>query len=96
MSVLILINGEEDFLIERAARDEAQFSFADEILQFWAPKDIDKYIQESSCSVIGNSRRAFIIWDATVIPPLPENKPLSLHSRGVCLLRPCMLVRRIP
>ena len=73
MSTLILISGEEELLIERAAHDEAKLSLADEILQFDAPDGIDEYLQESTCSILGNGKRAFILWDATEIPILPEN-----------------------
>ena len=73
MSVLVLISGEEELLVERAARDEAQLSLADEVLHFWAPEGVDAYLQESQCSLLGGGRRAFILWGATEVPPLPEN-----------------------
>ena len=73
MSDIILISGEEEFLIERAVYDEISLSLADEVLQFHSPKQIDEYIQESSCSVIGNNKRIYIIWGATEIPILPSN-----------------------
>lgn len=73
MAILILISGEEELLIERAAQDEAQLSLADEVLQFTAPADIDSYLQESQCSLLGDGKRAYILWDATEVPSLPES-----------------------
>ena len=73
MSVLILISGEEELLIERAAQDEAHLSLADEVLHFQAPDEIDNYIQESAASLLGGGKRAFIVCGASEVPPLPEN-----------------------
>jgi DNA polymerase III delta subunit len=73
MAVLILISGEEQLLMERAARDEAQLSLADEVLHFQAPDGVDAYLQESACSMLGGGKRTFILWGATEVPALPEN-----------------------
>jgi len=59
--------------MERAAQDEAQLSLADEVLQFTAPADVDNYLQESQCSLLGGGKRTFILWDAAEVPPLPES-----------------------
>lgn len=73
MSVLILINGEEEFLIERAVYDEAHLSLADEIIEFNYRDEIDSYLQESIAPLLGDGKRTYIIWDATDIPVLPSN-----------------------
>jgi len=73
MSILILVSGEEEFLIERAVQDEAHLSLCDEILHFHAPGGIDEYLQESSSTIFGSGKRVYILWNATEVPLLPEN-----------------------
>ncbi len=70
MPNLIIISGEEDFLMERAARDEASLSLSEETLEFNAD-ELDGYLVESSSAIIGGHKRSFIVWDAKEIPPLP-------------------------
>lgn len=60
--------------MERAALDEARLSLVEEVLQFWAPKGIEAYLQESQCSLLGGGKRTYILWDATEVPVLPENQ----------------------
>jgi DNA polymerase III delta subunit len=73
MPSLILINGEEEYLIERAVNEEVRSSLADEVLHFYAPSGVEEYLKESSCSIFGIGKRAYVIWDATEVPNLPEN-----------------------
>jgi DNA polymerase III delta subunit len=73
MTALILISGEEELLMERAAQDEAHLGLSDETLEFQAPDGLDEYLQESSCSLLGGGKRTYIVWDATEVPPLPES-----------------------
>ncbi len=64
--------------MERAAQDEAELSLADEVMNFWAPKGVDAYLQESQLALLGGGKRAYIIWDATEVPSLPENSQDTL------------------
>lgn len=73
MPVLVLISGEEELLMERAAQDEAHLSLAEEVMQFDGASGMDDYIQESSCALLGGGKRTYIVWDAKEVPPLPEN-----------------------
>jgi DNA polymerase III delta subunit len=73
MPVLILISGEEELLMERAAHDEAHLAFGEETLEFFAPDGVDAYLQESQCALLGGAKRTYILWDATEVPALPEN-----------------------
>lgn len=67
---LILINGEEDFLKERAARDEAEAVLAD-VSDYFLPEDLDRYLEESSMPPLFGGRRAFVVWGAKEVPALP-------------------------
>lgn len=73
MPVLVLISGEEELLMERAAQDEAHLSLAEEIMQFDGSSGLDDYLHESSCALLGGGRRAYIVRDAKEVPALPEN-----------------------
>ncbi len=70
MPNLIVISGEEEFLMERAARDEASLSLSEEVLEFTSD-ELENYKIEAGSAVIGGQKRTFIIWDAKEIPPLP-------------------------
>jgi DNA polymerase III delta subunit len=69
---VILISGEEELLMERAAYEEAQLSLSEETLEFTAD-NIDEYLQESQCSLLGGGKRTYIIWDAKEVPAPPES-----------------------
>ncbi len=71
MPQLFLINGEEIFLKERAARDEAVSSLADSVSEFILPDGLADYEAESSSFPFFGRRRAFIVWDASSVPILP-------------------------
>jgi DNA polymerase III delta subunit len=73
MSSLILISGEEDFLMERAARQEASASLASEISEYHAPDGLESYLYDSQVPLMSGASRAFIIWKAKEIPSLPES-----------------------
>lgn len=74
MATLILVSGEEEFLVERAARDEARMALAGEVCEYSLPGDLDRYLFESQARVIDESARAFIAWGAKDVPPLPEGR----------------------
>jgi DNA polymerase III delta subunit len=72
LSSLIIINGDEEFLKERAALDEARSSLVDFVYQY-DQKDLDKYKEESEVPLMFGGSRAFIVWNCVEIPPLPDN-----------------------
>jgi DNA polymerase III delta subunit len=72
LSSLILINGEEEFLKERAAFDEANSCLADSVHTYRAPDEIGAYLDESGMDLLFGGRRAFIVWDAKEVPSLPS------------------------
>lgn len=91
MASLILIAGEEEFLMERAARDEARMSLASEILEFTFPKDEERYNYEIQTPLLEASSRAFIVWEAKEIPTLPSGDSDTLVF--VCGKKPIPDVR---
>jgi DNA polymerase III delta subunit len=82
VSKLIVIYGEENFLVERAAREEAALCIPDEIIEYHLPDDLDRYLDDSSIPVIGGGRRVFILWGADAIPILPESDDDTLVVVG--------------
>lgn len=72
MVSLVLISGEEDFLINRAAGDEARLALAQEILEYEFPDDLEKYLRESSAG-FESSKRAYIVRNPKEIPVLPAS-----------------------
>jgi DNA polymerase III delta subunit len=75
---LVLIYGEEEFLMERAAREEACLYIPDEIIEFDFSDELDKYIEESQAPLVIGGRRAFILWGANTVPSLPCNDDILI------------------
>ena len=73
MSSLTLISGEEDFLAERAAHEAAHASLCDETFQYYLPDGLNAYLQESQSPLISGGSRAYILWGAKEVPPLPDS-----------------------
>lgn len=74
MSALIIINGEEEFLKERAAFDEASSSLIDSVYQYIADSELNKYRDESQMLLLSGGSRAFILWGVEDIPELPAGE----------------------
>lgn len=81
MASLVIINGEDEFLKERAALDEAHNFLVDE-LDWFDYSDLDRYLDESQMVPISGEGRVFIIRRAKKIPELPcgENDVLIIIS----------------
>jgi DNA polymerase III delta subunit len=94
VSTLVLISGEEEFLMERAARDEAGSFLADEILEYGGD-DLDSFLLESQTSPIVRSRRAFILWGAKDVPYVPDGDDLFVIVSGKKLLKDPRAVRSL-
>ena len=72
MSSLILVNGEEDFLMERAVRDEVAVSLIGEVSEFRLPDGLEGFLYESQTPLLSGAPRAYVLWDVVEIPSLPE------------------------
>ncbi len=59
MPNLIVISGEEEFLMERAARDEASLSLSEEVLEFTSD-ELENYKIEAGSAVIGGQKRTLL------------------------------------
>lgn len=77
MSDLIIINGDDEFLKERAAYEYTDGFLADEILKFDFPDDELKYTELSQC-YLSDKRTAFLIRNSDRIPELPINNSLLI------------------
>jgi DNA polymerase III delta subunit len=73
MSSLILISGEEDFLMERAAMQEASSSLSSEVNEYMMPGEIESYKVDSQIPLMSGKTRVFILWEVKDIPMLPDN-----------------------
>lgn len=71
MSTLIIINGEEEFLKERAAFDEACSSLIRSIIQFDCESNLPQYLDEIQSIPLSGESRVFILWNVDQIPELP-------------------------
>ena len=72
MTTLVLISGEEEFLMERAAREEAVHSLASEASEYRLPGQLEDFLFESQAFPLSGGRRAFILWGAKEVPPIPS------------------------
>jgi len=68
----VLISGEEEFLMERTARDEAVHSLASETSEYWLPDQLDAFLLDSQVTPLAGGKRAFILWGAKEVPPVPD------------------------
>jgi DNA polymerase III delta subunit len=69
VATVILISGEEELLMERAALGEATSMLPDSVLRF---DEEAAYVEEMSCRPIGGGRRVFVV-RATSVPKLPND-----------------------
>jgi len=81
LSTLTIINGDEEFLKERAALDEARSSLVDHVYQY-DHSDLDKYKEESEIPLMFGGSRAFIVWNCLEIPPLPNDDDTLIVVSG--------------
>lgn len=72
MSTLILVNGEEELLKERAAREEANVSLTGDITEYDAHEELDSYLEEIQMTPFGGEGRTFILWKSSEVPILPD------------------------
>lgn len=74
MPELVVISGEEEFLMERAAKNAASSRLFNETFEYKFPDDKEKYLEESRIGLFGENPKAFILHDCDQIPDLPENE----------------------
>ncbi len=73
MGNLILVNGEEEFLMERAVADEIEASLIGDVSHFHLPDDLEDYLYSRQVPLMNGGNRAYVLWDVVDIPDLPEN-----------------------
>ena len=71
MPDLILINGEEEFLKERSALDEASARLSELVITYRADEGLGDYLEESQLVPLFERPRVFILFDAQSVPELP-------------------------
>jgi DNA polymerase III delta subunit len=74
----LIINGENEFLKERAAKEHASTRLASETLTFFIPEDLNSYLRMSQFSSMDSGEKVFIVWSKSEIPLLPINEKDSL------------------
>lgn len=86
----IIINGEDEFLKERAAKEQADAHLSDEIFTFFIPEDLNPYLRVSQLSSFDSRNKVFIVWSKSEIPLLPasEKDLLIVVARGKKLSDP--------
>ncbi|HEY8097222.1 MAG TPA: hypothetical protein VIE65_14150, partial [Methylobacter sp.] len=67
MATLVLVNGEEEFLKERAALQEAESGLFSSVIHY-DEADIAKLRDEIELTPVFGGRRCFILWNVTKIP----------------------------
>jgi DNA polymerase III delta subunit len=73
VSNLVIVTGEEEFLVERAAREEAALHVPDEIIEYELPDQLEQYLEDSQIVPIISGRRAYIV-KSDKVPDLPIYK----------------------
>ena len=82
MTTLILISGEEEFLMERAARDEAVHSLSSEVAEYRLPGQLEDFLLDSQTTLLSGGRRAFILWGAKEVPTIPSGDDIVIVVSG--------------
>jgi DNA polymerase III delta subunit len=72
VSNVIIVSGGEEFLMERAAREEASSRLFGEVLEFRFSSGSESYADESRSPVFPGPPRAFIVWGCESVPEPPE------------------------
>jgi len=82
LSAIILISGEEEFLVERAAIDEARSLLPDRVCHY-DESEIGSYLEESQMMALFGETRVFVLHNVTKIPRLPvlDSDSLILLSK---------------
>lgn len=83
MSSIIVINGEDDFLKERAAWGEASMSLSKSVVQFYLPEDLSSYEEMAEMgSVTDEPPETMILWNAKEVPSLlPEGNVIVVSGK---------------
>lgn len=86
MSTLILVNGDDDFLKERVALDEAAMALTSNVTQFTFPEDMDRYLEFLDVRPISDVQIVTIIWNASSVPDaLSDGVTIIVASKGKVL-----------
>lgn len=74
MATLIILNGDEEFLKERAALEEARSLLLPSLSIFRFPDGLSSYLEDSAMLPLDGAARGFVVFNAKTIPLLPEGK----------------------
>jgi DNA polymerase III delta subunit len=86
VSTLILVNGDDDFLKERVALDEAAMVLTPNVTQFTFPEDMDRYLEFLDIRPMSNVQNVTIIWNASNVPNiLDDGVTIVVASKGKLL-----------
>ncbi len=72
MPTLILVNGEERFLMERAVQDEISVSLSEDVTIYDFPDGLESYLYDSQIPLMSGASRAYVLLDVVDIPQMPE------------------------
>lgn len=72
LSELVLINGEEEFLKERAALEEARSSLSASVFRYSEPDGLGPYLEEAQLTPLSGEGRVFLLFDVSAVPELPS------------------------
>lgn len=72
MADLVLINGEEEFLKERKALEEASSRLSDSVIRYRMPDDLPLYAEEAQLVPFLGQARVFVLFDVKEVPDLPS------------------------
>lgn len=80
---ILIIDGDDEFLVERAAREEAtSYLSSVESLEFFLPKNLDSFQEYLNTSSFEDERRSVIIHGATSIPDIMSDDLLIFMKIG--------------
>lgn len=77
MPDLVIINGEEDFLKEKAVKDELSTRLINDV-SYFSDKEIDLYLESINYPLMFGGSRAFVITECKQIPDLPSGSDLLI------------------
>ena len=86
MNTLIIVNGDDDFLKERVALDEAAMALASSIQHFRLPQEADSYAEFLDVTPLDGAGLAIVIWNASEIPELlADGTTIVVAAKGKVL-----------
>lgn len=72
MSILLLVSGEDEFLLEREVLVQAQTFLPEWLRRYTFPDEAPLYLQDAQTEPLDSGKRVFMVFDAKEIPDLPS------------------------